>query len=156
MKLFLACVLIFGKMIVYASSMDNNFECYLYGHASGPSFILNEKGMTVLSGGWRDSILLSQSPINLKSGKITITKTISIQGEEERSEVSSKEIIKVSESSGTYILLIDKIPETTPEGIFYNGRILKGAFDISTTEGEMFIYSDIYCYGNSQILENVN
>ncbi|MBL7665722.1 MAG: hypothetical protein JNM93_11365 [Bacteriovoracaceae bacterium] len=150
----LVMFLLFFSVNVTGQEVEARLFCSITGMTHGKNFIIsNDLKLTVSTSGWGTTIFLQDSPITTTKGSLTVREILSFEGEESQESYTSKEVIRISEESEQYVLLIDKfIYRDEIEGTYYTGKLLKGADVLN--EGDLHIVFDsIVCYGSETALD---
>ena len=149
MKAYFLFYAVFILLSNFAIASEPKLICQLAETIDGPNFIINEDiTMTVTTGGWGNSVRLKDSPVNFKEGKISNQEIISFDGEAAQVTFVDKEVVRLSEISGKYILLLNKKPNNVQDGVtYFSGTMIKGSSKQNLTDEKEQGFEEISCYG---------
>lgn len=142
--------------VVFAN--DVKLSCGVRGQALD-LVVKNDLKISVVSAGYVPTSILENSPGVMKKGKITILESMEIEGEPAIASQSEKEIVRISEASGKYVLVLFKKAislKEEPNRFGYLGYLLNGGqgpIIDGDTQRAKNLNNSVVCYGKSDALE---
>jgi hypothetical protein len=132
MKLLFAALMLSTLAHAQVEESKTILTCSLTGLSDGPEYILKaDSTLSIHNGAWGSSYTIKDAPAKMVGGLLKRTEVLSMKGEEPVKTESEDKLVRISEKSGKYEILLNISNSISFEGeVLVGGKLVKGGMDI--------------------------
>ena len=132
MKFMITALLLSSLAHAQVEEAKTMVTCSLTNVSDGPEYIIKaDSTLSIYNGAWGSSYTIKNAPIKIVGGALKKTEILSIKGEEPVKTESEEKLVKISEKSGKYEMLLNLSNSVSFEGeVLIGGKLIKGGLDL--------------------------